>query len=183
MTTPAERLDALLADLAKEIARQDQRHPSGYPATRDGVFLGIMTAHEELVGPNEALGAWRQERCKCATPLCGHATWAKTHGELLQAAGVIMRTIRSIAENAAESEGPVSDTLAGRAHAAGVTPEWLSARTDQDIMPQADAAADMAGQRRPGPPPLPPVRNLAAELIDTGDGWHVSPEVMRERCP
>ncbi len=27
------------------------------------------------------------------------------------------------------------------------------------------------------PTPLPPARNLGAELVDRGDGWHVSPEV------
>jgi hypothetical protein len=87
-------IDALLADLAGEMVRQDGFHPSGYPATRDGVFLGITTAVHEL--DREAIDAWRSERCPCPTPLCGHATWTETRAELLQAAAVIMRTVRSI---------------------------------------------------------------------------------------
>jgi hypothetical protein len=31
-----------------------------------------------------------------------------------------------------------------------------------------------------GTPPLPEPRNLAAELVDRGDGWHVSPELLTE---
>jgi hypothetical protein len=87
-------LQAQLADLAAEVERQDRFHPSGYPATRDGVFLGIKTAAHEL--DREAVDAWSGDRCKCATPLCGHADWQNTRGELLQVAAVIMRTIRSI---------------------------------------------------------------------------------------
>lgn len=95
----AGSLTGLLGDLAGEVERQDRFHPSGYPATRDGVFLGIKTAAHEL--DVEAIGAWRGDRCRCETPLCGHATWAGTRGELLQAAAVIIRTIRSIDNNQA----------------------------------------------------------------------------------
>jgi hypothetical protein len=83
-----------LTDLASEMARQDQVHPAGYPATRDGVFLGITTAIHEL--EREAIDAWRADRCKCPTPLCGHTTWAETRAEVLQAAAVLMRLVRSI---------------------------------------------------------------------------------------
>lgn len=93
---------AVLAELAREMERQDQLHPSGYPPTRDGVFLGIRTAIHELEGPGEALDAWSEERCKCPTPQCGHATWSKTRAEVLQAAAVCMRTIRSIPAPAVE---------------------------------------------------------------------------------
>lgn len=30
----------------------------------------------------------------------------------------------------------------------------------------------------PAPAPLPAPRNLAAELVDRGDGWHVLPEML-----
>lgn len=89
-------LDELFAVLAAEVNRQDRFHPSGYPATRDGVFLGIKTAEHELTV--EAVDAWRGDRCRCETPLCGHATWDKTRAEMLQAAAVLLRTIRSIDE-------------------------------------------------------------------------------------
>jgi hypothetical protein len=88
-------LDAILVDLQAEVHRQDSVHPSGYPATRDGVRLGIATVEDEW---REARDAWRAERCKCPTPLCGHATWQATEVELLQTAAVALRTIRSIRE-------------------------------------------------------------------------------------
>jgi hypothetical protein len=100
MTTPSynpvsytERW-ALLADIFQEIGRQDMVHPKGYPAERDGVFLGITTAIHEL--EREAIDAWRGERCRCQTPNCGHADWQYTRDELVQAAAIILRTIRSI---------------------------------------------------------------------------------------
>lgn len=79
--------------LVIEIERQDQLHPSGYPATRDGVRLGIVAAEDEL---QEALGAWRRGRCKCPTPMCGHHDWAEVAEELIQTAAVIMRTVNAI---------------------------------------------------------------------------------------
>lgn len=85
---------AAIVDLTVEIVRQDGIHPDGYPATRDGVFLGITTAVYEL--QNEALPAWHAARCKCAVPRCGHHNWAATRAEMLQAAAVLMRAIRSI---------------------------------------------------------------------------------------
>jgi hypothetical protein len=99
----AEAADRVLADLSAEITRQDRFHPSGFPAHRDGVFLGIQTARYEL--EREALDAWHAERCKCGTPLCGHSAWAETRAELLQAAAIIARTIRSIDEHQPTSEG------------------------------------------------------------------------------
>lgn len=95
--------DLALTELAAEVKRQDQFHPAGYPATRDGVFLGIKTAAHEL--DVEAIGAWRTDRCRCGTPLCGHADWQNTRGELLQAAAVILRTIRSIDDAATRQHG------------------------------------------------------------------------------
>jgi hypothetical protein len=82
-----------LADLGDEVTRQDEIHPAGYAATRDGVRLGLATVGDEL---QEALDAWRPGRCKCRTPECGHHDWSEVRKELLQTAAVIMRTIRSI---------------------------------------------------------------------------------------
>jgi hypothetical protein len=87
----------LLETLGREIQREDQIHPPGYPATRDGIFLGLSTAREEL---REACKAWRRGRCKCPTPGCDHHQWAEVEEELLQVAAVVMRTVRSIAEQA-----------------------------------------------------------------------------------
>lgn len=97
-----------LADLAAEVARQDRFHPSGYPATRDGVFLGIQTAIYEL--EREALPAWHGDRCKCDVPQCGHADWQATRGEALQAAAVIMRTIRSIDNHRPKAASAAAET-------------------------------------------------------------------------
>jgi hypothetical protein len=78
-------LDALLDELADEIARQDDIHPAGFPATRDGVRFGICTAVDEL---DEAKDAWRAERKTSG--------WSETQTEMMQAAAVILRTLRSI---------------------------------------------------------------------------------------
>ena len=58
------------------------------------MFLGITTAIHEL--EREAIEAWRAGRCKCSTPNCRHHDWSEVRKELLQAAAVIMRTVRSI---------------------------------------------------------------------------------------
>lgn len=86
---------AIIADLACEVFRMDEAHPDGYPATRDGVFLGIMTAVHEL--ETEAIESWRSERTPCLAPNGRtHCHWPYTRQELLQAAAIIIRTIRSI---------------------------------------------------------------------------------------
>lgn len=93
----------IFRDVENEMERQDRVHPSGYPATRDGVFLGLTTAIHEL--EREAIDAWRDDRCKCDTPLCGHATWDNVREETLQAVAVLLRMVRSIdAPVAAPSE-------------------------------------------------------------------------------
>lgn len=89
--SPMERL---WRDLTAEIARQDRFHPAGYPATRDGVFMGLKTAVHEL--DHEAIDAWSGDRCRCETPVCGHADWSNTRAETLQAIAVLARTVRSI---------------------------------------------------------------------------------------
>jgi hypothetical protein len=88
-------LDAIVM----EVERQDQIHPDGYPATRDGIRLAIVTGQDEL---NEALLAWRAGRCKCPTPRCDHHDWEATAEELTQAAAVILRAVRSIRERRGE---------------------------------------------------------------------------------
>lgn len=93
MTKPNKSLERVLQEVADEMERQDAIHPDGYPATRDGIRLAIATGEDEL---KEALAAWREGRCKCSTPRCKHHDWNETRGELLQAAGVILRSIRSL---------------------------------------------------------------------------------------
>jgi hypothetical protein len=75
----------LLAELLVEVSTQDCEHQGGYPATRDGVRLGLAAAEDELV---EAREAWRDERRV--------AGWPATRGELLQVAAVALRVARSI---------------------------------------------------------------------------------------
>jgi len=89
--------------LNRAIEHQDAVHPDGYPATRDGIFLGITTAIHEL--EREAIEAWRRGRCKCPTPRCDHHDWRPVADELLDAAAVIMRCWRSIAEREATRAG------------------------------------------------------------------------------
>jgi hypothetical protein len=107
----APTLADLFADITVEVARQDRVHPSGYPATRDGVRLGIATGVDEL---DEALDAWRIDRCRCETPLCGHAYWQVTRAEMLQAAAVIVRTIRSIDQHRVALDAAEAAEEAGR---------------------------------------------------------------------
>lgn len=85
--------DRVIGYLQDEIERQDALHPDGYPATRTGIRLAIATAHDEV---DEAFDEWRAARCKCPVPRCNHADWVATQYELLQAAAVIMRAVRSI---------------------------------------------------------------------------------------
>lgn len=86
--------DILLDEVFDEIDRQDGVHPSGYfPPNRDNVRLCIASAEDELA---EALEAWRDGRCRCRTPRCGHADWRKARRELIQTAAVILRGVRAI---------------------------------------------------------------------------------------
>lgn len=89
-----------LEDLVAEVQRQDGGH-AGYPATRDGVFLGVKTAVHEL--DVEAIGAWHNERCRCSTPGCTHPTWKETRKEIIQATAVLMRLVRTIDANTSET--------------------------------------------------------------------------------
>lgn len=87
------------ADVNARVAKQDAHHPSGYPATRDGIRLGIAAAEDEL---RETRDAWRGDRCKCPTPLCDHATWENVRDEALDVIAVLFRMVRSIERPPAE---------------------------------------------------------------------------------
>lgn len=80
-------------DVAHEIERQNHIHPAGYPATRDGIRLGLAAAQDEL---REALDAWRAGRCKCSVPVCGHHDWMDTRVEIVQCAVVLLRIAAGI---------------------------------------------------------------------------------------
>jgi hypothetical protein len=77
--------DHALDLLAAEIDRQDEIHPAGYPATRDGIRFGLATVEDEL---KETLDAWRAERRT--------EGWTDTEEELTQTAAVSMRLLRSL---------------------------------------------------------------------------------------
>lgn len=83
----------VVRDVSDEMVRQDSIHPSGYPATRDGIRLAIAAGEDEL---DEALQAWREGRCKCPLPMCGHHKWGSVRTELIQAAAVLLRAAREI---------------------------------------------------------------------------------------
>jgi hypothetical protein len=100
-TDLAAVLDELLSELGREVVRQDSLHPSGYPATRDGMRLGIASGKDEL---REARKAWSRGRCKCPTPMCDHHDWSAVDEELMQAAAVMLRTVRSIRLRGARAE-------------------------------------------------------------------------------
>lgn len=89
----------VLDEVLAEILRQDKVHPSGYPATRDGVRLGLAAAEDEL---EEAKQAWREGRCKCPEPMCEHADWANTREEIIQTAAVLLRTASSMPQSPAK---------------------------------------------------------------------------------
>jgi hypothetical protein len=88
-------MDALFDMVEAEMERQDRLHPAGYPASRDGVRLGIAAAQDELA---ETLLAHLADRCRCPVPDCGHARWLDTRTEAIQTVAVLLRMARSICE-------------------------------------------------------------------------------------
>lgn len=76
-------MDDLLAELAREIERQDRIHPAGFPNTRDGQRAGIAAMEDEL---DETKAAWRDER--------SIEGWPETHMEAMQVAAIAVRMIR-----------------------------------------------------------------------------------------
>lgn len=85
-------MSALVA-LTLEIERQRSIHPDGYPATRNGIRLGLACAQDEVL---ESLDEWRLARCKCNAPDCAHPDWSNVREEALQAAAVLLRIVTSI---------------------------------------------------------------------------------------
>lgn len=82
-----------LEDLAREIAKQDTLHPSGYPYTRDGIRLGIAAIEDET---REVWDAWHEIRHTIGN---GTADPGSLRGELIQVAAVYMRIARTIDEH------------------------------------------------------------------------------------
>ena len=74
-------------DLAAEVERQDERHPDGYPYTRNGVRLGIAALEDEVA---EVYDEWQHNHNHLGN--CR----AEIRVELLQVAAVAMRMIREI---------------------------------------------------------------------------------------
>jgi hypothetical protein len=85
-----DRASMMMSDLAAEIEKQDRLHPAGYPFTRDGVRLGIAAAGDELLEVYEEWRIHKRDLPAGAQPI---------RGELMQAAAVIMRAVRSIDES------------------------------------------------------------------------------------
>lgn len=77
--------DEVLTEVHAEVYRQDEIHSAGYPATRDGIRLGIAAAQDEL---DETLEAWRAGRRE--------ADWGTAAGEAIQVAAVLLRMVRAI---------------------------------------------------------------------------------------
>lgn len=75
----------------REVARQDEIHPPGFPATRDGLRLGLAAMQDEL---DETLTAWRTDRRVISVcPWLLH-----TEEELLQTVAIGIRMLRTIHE-------------------------------------------------------------------------------------
>lgn len=74
-------MDQLLA----EIKRQEEIHPVGFPATRDGLRLGLAALEDEL---EEARDEWRANRRT--------EGWGGLRMELMQIAAVALRMVRSL---------------------------------------------------------------------------------------
>ena len=89
-------MERLVAELIEEVHRQDELHPDGYPPTRDGVRLGIAAAQDEL--NIETWEAWRDARCKCPVPRCGHHDWSRVRIEAIQTAAVLLRMVRELSD-------------------------------------------------------------------------------------
>lgn len=85
--TKSINISQVLHEIETEIGVQDHRHPAGYPATRDGVLLGLAAMEDEWT---EAYAAWREERSE--------PHWASVYEELKQVAAVAARLMRSIKE-------------------------------------------------------------------------------------
>lgn len=82
----------LIGQLLAEIARQDARHPGGYPPERNGIRAGIAALEDET---GEALEAWHCEKKSPPDRLPEHQ-WMDTRSELIQVAAVALRAVRGL---------------------------------------------------------------------------------------
>jgi hypothetical protein len=72
-------------EILEEVSRQDITHEAGYPATRDGVRVGLADAQDEL---NEALQSMLLYKLT--------RNWGPMREELKQCAAVIISVMREI---------------------------------------------------------------------------------------
>ena len=79
--------------VAAEVLRQDDAHPAGYPASRDGVRLGIAAAEDEL---DEVREEWRRAYRQVRGGVEQSAAYANVHDELIQLAAVCVRIAREL---------------------------------------------------------------------------------------
>lgn len=111
-------MKAIYARIEARIAKFDKLSPEGYPATYQGLRLCHAFAEDEL---KEVFDAWHEERCKCPTPNCNHATWDKMADEIVDTVAVLLRGLRSI-EAARERRVQIQHS--------GVPPELVAVLTD-----------------------------------------------------
>lgn len=96
-------LSSVVVMVLAEVKRQDEIHGDGFPATRDGLRLGLAAMQDEL---DEARDAWRIDRRGA-----GHCPWINSGGdhstevELTQAVAVGLRMLRSIHDSAGPARG------------------------------------------------------------------------------
>lgn len=87
----------------REVRRQDEIHPAGFPATRDGLRLGLAALQDEV---REAEEAWRADRRRDGVcPWINHGGEHSTEVELLQVAAIALRMVRSIHGSAGPARG------------------------------------------------------------------------------
>jgi hypothetical protein len=100
--TPIE-LSSAVEYAVREVKRQDEIHPDGFPATRDGLRLGLAALQDEL---REAEEAWRADRRRPeGCPWINYGGDHSTEAELLQIVGIGLRMLRSIHASAGPSRG------------------------------------------------------------------------------
>jgi hypothetical protein len=87
-----------VASILAEARRQDEVHPDGFEANRNGVRFGLCTIEDEI---REAREAWEHEKRGCYDD---PARWRHTRAELVQALAVGFRLLCSIEERAFECD-------------------------------------------------------------------------------
>lgn len=80
-------MQAAIRDVLEEVERQDELHPDGYPATRDGIRHGLACMQDELV---ESLMAWHKEK------RLPERRFQHTRAELKQCVAIGLRMLREI---------------------------------------------------------------------------------------